>query len=236
MENKNKKIITLLVVFTIIFAVIGSTLAYFSWVSSEEQQTSVTFTAESDFSCSADGGGDITSSDVMLAPSTCTNSEYAIQREVKVMPTINSTGKTVYMDLWLDVNVLDTGLSESENFMYALTTDENSCSTGIVKSGNFKGLSTGEQVLLLDQQEYTASTTDTYYLYIWLDAEETSSSTMDQSFDLSLNGSCADQKIIKPNFPELDEGMIPVVISDDGTVTTVSKNDDSWYNYNNKKW
>ena len=43
-------------VFTIIFTVIGSSLAYLSWQTSTAQQTSVTFTTEVEFSCSADGG------------------------------------------------------------------------------------------------------------------------------------------------------------------------------------
>ena len=30
--------------------------------------------------------------------------------------------------------------------------------------------------------------------------------------------------------------MIPVVISNDGTVTTVSEDDSSWYDYNDKRW
>ena len=34
----------------------------------------------------------------------------------------------------------------------------------------------------------------------------------------------------------LDDGMIPVKIANDGTVTTVSSTDSSWYNYDNKEW
>ena len=92
---KNRKIITIFLILTIIFTLSGGTLAYFSWRSASN--TAVTFTVEPSFSCAADGGGNITSSQVMLAPSSCTNSTYAIKRTVKVMPTVKS-GK-MYMDL-----------------------------------------------------------------------------------------------------------------------------------------
>lgn len=41
-----------------------------------------------------------------------------------------------------------------------------------------------------------------------------------------------------PNAPVLDDGMIPVSISNDGTVTTVSSsnNDNKWYDYDSQKW
>ena len=36
--------------------------------------------------------------------------------------------------------------------------------------------------------------------------------------------------------PVIKTGLIPVVISDDGTVTVVSESDSTWYDYCNKKW
>ena len=41
--------------------------------------------------------------------------------------------------------------------------------------------------MLLDQETYSTTDTDTYYLHIWLDKEEYRSTTMNQSFELSLN-------------------------------------------------
>ena len=192
--DKNKKILIILITLTIIFTAIGSSLAYLSWISSEEQKTQVTFTATAGFSCSADGGGNITSGDINLVPTLVnenTTGNY-IKRTVSVKPTITETGKTIYMDLWLDINSLVTGLSNSVNFKYAFTTSSASPTTGVVSSGNFNGKITGDKINLLTEKEYIATATDTYYLWIWLDAEETSSETMNQSFSLSLNGSCYD--------------------------------------------
>ena len=244
-EDKNKKIILVLIILTVIFTIIGGSLAYFSWISSEAQKTNIVFTVERTFSCAADGGGSITNNSAIIVPTlvnSSTSGNY-IKREVKVTPTINESGKTIYMDLWLDINKLDSGLSNSVNFKYAFTTSSTSNTTGVIASGNFNGkvgntnsneMTSSSRVNLLSNKNYSATTTDTYYLWIWLDAEETSSDTMDQSFSLSLNGSCGDAQ--PASTPDLDDGMIPVVISNNGIATTVSKDNNNWYNYNSKEW
>ena len=238
---KNRNILTILLVLTIIFTIMGGSLAYFTWQTSESQKTVVTFTIENEFSCSADGGGNISS--VNIAPTTCTGS-YALKRTIKAMPKL-SVASHIYMDLWLDINEIGTGLSNSNNFKYALTTSSTSCETGLVTSGTFTGTKAGDKISLLSSQKYTQTMTDTYYLYIWLDSAETSTETMNQSFSLSLNGECTDEakayseSILNGAAPELDDGMIPVVIDNSGsetTIKTISKNDSNWYNYESKKW
>ena len=199
--DKNKKILTILITLTIIFTTIGSSLAYLSWVSSEEQKTQITFTATAGFSCSADGGGNITESDVNIVPTLVnenTTGNY-IKRTVSVKPTITESGKTIYMDLWLDINNLGTGLSNSVNFRYAFTTGSDSPTTGVVVSGNFNGKKAGDKINLLTENQYTTTSTETYYLWIWLDSEETSIETMNQTFSLSLNGSCYDHISVTAN-------------------------------------
>ena len=237
--EKNKKTLIIIAIFGLVIAIIGGTLAYWNWQSTEEQKTVVNFTIEGDFSCAADGGGDITSGTINLIPTEVNDNTTAnyIKREVKVMPTINKDGKTIYMDLWLDIKKLDTGLSSSSNLMYILNTSSTDKDTGVIISGNFGGLARNNRVRLLTDKDYSSTTTETYYLWVWLDAKETSSDTMNQSFKLSRNGSCVDQKE-EPNAPVLDDGMIPVVFdTSNGTVVkTVSSTDSSWYNYSNQEW
>ena len=234
--DKKKKVMVVLITLTIIFTIIGSTFAYLSWSSSEEQKTNVTFTKGEGFSCSVNGGGNITTGDVILMPTVVNDSttSYYIKRTITVNPTITDSLLPIYMDLWLDINSLGTGLSNSLNLKYALTTSSTSPTTGVVSSGNFNGKITGDKINLLTSKEYTATTTDTYYLWIWLDAEETSSDTMNQSFSLSLGGSCMNN--VPASKPDIKDGMIPVVISSNGITSTVSEDDASWYNYNNQEW
>ena len=55
-NNRNKKIILVLIILTVIFTMMGRSLAYLLWVSSEAQKTNITFAIGVDFSCSADVG------------------------------------------------------------------------------------------------------------------------------------------------------------------------------------
>ena len=194
--DKNKKIIMIVSITILILSIVGGTLAYWSWVTNTNQRTNVTFTLASGYSCSADGGGNINSGDKVLIPTLVSN-EYAnnyIKRTVTVSPTIDTAGKTIYMDLWLDIKTLGTGLSNTNYFRYAFTTSSTSNTTGIVVEGTFNGKIAGDKIMLLNAQSFSTSTTDTYYLWIWLDINEEDESVMEQSFSLSLNGSCYEHK------------------------------------------
>ena len=192
--GKDKRIITVLMILTIVFTITGGTLAYWAWRTTDAQKTNITFTITSDFSCSADGGGNITSGSVKLVPTVVSNTTTAnyIKREVKVNPTLNTVDKTIHMDLWLDIITLDSGLSNSVNFRYAFTTSSTSNTEGVVSRGNFYGKVANDKVNLLRGKDYTSTTTETYYLWIWLDAAETDSATMNQNFNMKLGGECTD--------------------------------------------
>ena len=182
---KNKRIITILSVLTIIFTLVGGTFAWWTWTSNTI--TGVAFTVEKEFSCSADGGGNLNNNGIQLIPtSDCTNSDYAIQRTIKITPEIRRNNLTISLDMWLTVNALGTNLSNSNNLRYALTTNANSCTDGIVSKGNFNRLTANDKVSLLGGKEYTGMNLpqDTYYLYIWLDQEETNNDTQNESFNL----------------------------------------------------
>ena len=237
--DKNKKIIIIVRIIILILSIVGGTLAYWSWATNTNQRTNVTFTLASGYSCSADGGGNINSGEKVLIPTLVSN-EYAnnyIKRTVTVSPTIDTAGKTIYMDLWLDIKTLGTGLSNTNYFRYAFTTSSTSNTTGVVVEGTFNGKIAGDKIMLLNAQSFSTSTTDTYYLWIWLDINEEDESVMEQSFSLSLNGSCTDMKT-EPNAPVLDDGLVPIVFdTSNGTVIkTVSSTDSSWYDYSRQEW
>ena len=195
--DKNKRIIIILSITILILSIIGGTLAYWSWRTTDAQKTNITFTITSDFSCSADGGGNIEEGDANIIP-TYLEEKYAenyIKREITVSPKINSGDKTIYMDLWLDIKELGEGLSLSENFRYMLTTNgtlSELSDNEIIVSGNFNGKVAGDKIHLLNVKDYSATTTEKYYLFIWLASAQVTSETMNQKFKLSLNGSCYD--------------------------------------------
>ena len=129
--KKNNKVLIVALVFAVILAVAGGTFAYWSWDSTVN--TNVTFSITPDFSCSANGGGDINGGG--LAPTYDCNSEYAIKREITYESKIENASFGVDMNLWLEVNSIAPGLSESENLRYVVTNSANSCTTGIVSEG-----------------------------------------------------------------------------------------------------
>ena len=170
-----KRISILSILFICIIAVFGTTFAYWVWTATESQYTQLSFSAQLPFTCPisyVDGGGEITGVNVM--PSSCTNAKNAIMKEIKVQFDENATVVSGYMNLWLNINNLGTGLSNSENFRYALTTSKNSCVDETLSSGNFKGVKNGDRVKILNNKPITSLANETYYLYIWLDSAETS--------------------------------------------------------------
>ena len=186
-----KKNLLFISITAMFIAVLGATFAYWRWQTAENQTTSITFTTGANFSCSADGGGTITNTNYFV-PTDCTNSTYAIKRTITTSIT-NSGSNPVYLDMWLNVDDIDTGLSDTENFKYALTTSGTNCTTGVVSQGTFNGKQANDKIELLSE----VTTANTYYLWVWLDAAETSTSTMNQSVSLSLGGECTDQA---PNY------------------------------------
>ena len=137
-NNEYKKWYLVLGIFSIIAMFFGGSLAYWQWTTNTAERTSITLTVTEEFRCDADGGGDISSEEKYLVPTDCTNSDCAIQRTITVSPTIYGE-YSITMDLWLDIKSISTGLKNSKNFKYALTTEADSCTSGVVKSGNFKG-------------------------------------------------------------------------------------------------
>ncbi|MBR7042278.1 MAG: BspA family leucine-rich repeat surface protein [Bacilli bacterium] len=200
-----KKVIIIFVVLGIIFTVLGGTLAYWNWSSTNAQKTVVTFTATAGMSCSADGGGNITN-EVKIAPSTCTDTNYAIIRPITVSTTTNTADELINVSMNLHIDSIAQELLDSDYFMYALTESNSSCANPI-QGGSFGDNidpQTNNIPLLIDQG-FVGNETNTYYLYIWLDSAETNLNTMNKSFSASLTGECEDTgtTFIRKNYANL---------------------------------
>ena len=189
---KDRKVITIFIVLGIIFTILGGSLAYWSWSSTNAQKTNVTFTVGSTFSCSANGGGNITNTNY-LVPTECDNATYAIKKEITVNTTSQNANEIINLDMNLSVDSISYELLETDYFMYALTKNANSCN-GAISGGSFKDNYDYENksVPLLIDEEFVGTESKTYYLYIWLDKDETDPSTMNTSFSASIDGSCTD--------------------------------------------
>ena len=219
-NNEYKKWYLVLGMFAIVAMFFGGSLAYWQWTTNTAERTSITLTVTEEFRCDADGGGDISSEEKYLVPTDCTNSDYAILRTIKVNPTLFSNNTNVSMDLWLNVNNIGTGLKNSENLMYSLTTSSTSCTNGLVTYGSFNGKGNGSKIELLNNNLYSSTYSDTYYLYIWLDKKETSQSTMNQSFNFTLGGECTGTSKGEPFYAvySVDDTSLRFYKEDEGVI------------------
>lgn len=193
-DNNKKKIVLVLTICAIFVMVVGATYAGWVWYTTEEQKTNVVFTQTQAFSCAVDGGGDITDANAFIIPTATSGGGHIIKRKVVVTPTISQENMSINMTIWINVNLIDSGLSGSQYFRYTLTTSSTNKGESVVAYGNFYGASEGTKIPIL-YNSYSASTPETYYLYIWLGPEEDSTSTMNQSFSLSLGGECTEKNV-----------------------------------------
>lgn len=196
--KKNKIIIMVIVIIAVALLISSATFAYWTWRSADSANTSVVLAVEEGYSCTADGGGNITPTDsITIVPSTCTNTSHVIKKTIKTNVTLDTNvyPGPIYLNLWLDVKYINSYLAGTSNFKYALTTSNSNCTTGVVKNGSFSGTTTGSKVNLLTNIEKTVSGNNTYYLWIWLDKAETSlppTGTADSThnFTFALAGNC----------------------------------------------
>ena len=181
MKTKKKYVIlgSVLVIGAI---VLGSTLAWFTWSTSNEQNTNVVVTVGG-ATISYEDGEDITNNN--LIPTS--TKEQGISKDI----TISSTS-TVYLDLNMTVVTLDDGLKDA-SFKYGLYDDTDSP----VVEGNFASDNANDVINLLDDVTIT-NTPTTYTLYIWIDGNMSNPNTMyNQNFEFRLNANATDEMQIQ---------------------------------------
>ena len=158
--------------------VIGVSFAWWTWSTSNEQNTNVVVTIGG-MTINYEDGEDITNNN--LIPTS--TKEQGISKDI----TISSTGQ-VYLDLNITVVALADGLKD-ESFKYELYNDSN-----LVTVGNFLGSNVNDVINLLSGVEIT-STPVTYTLYIWIDGNMDNPNTMyNQNFEFRLNANATDEK------------------------------------------
>ena len=158
--------------------VIGVSFAWWTWSTTNEQNTTVVVTVGG-ATISYEDGEDITNNN--LIPTS--TKEQGISKDI----TISSTS-TVYLDLNMTVVALADGLKD-ESFKYEIYNDNN-----LVAGGNFANSNAGDTIALLSGVTIN-STPITYTLYIWIDGNMSNPNTMyNQNFEFRLNAEATDEK------------------------------------------
>ena len=221
----NKRIVSkrlLIVVLLLLITVVSGTFAWFTYQSKE---SALVLTI-----------GDINDSKVIIKPyqirqsltpvNTYTSGVYS---QVQVN---NNSSNEMLVTLYYRINQLDDVL---KNNGLKYTVESSTTVNGIytkVKTGDFTSLSGTDELSIYDMK-VSSKTTLYYRVYLWLDSSAGNQNDVQNTIlNVELNARINQEPIA----PVLDEGMVPVTISDNGKVTTILSTDDDWYDYNNQKW
>ena len=162
---------------------LGSSLAWWTWSTSSNEQTNVVVTVGG-ITIDYEDGEDITNNN--LIPTS--TKEKGISKNI----TVSSTGQ-VYLDLNMEVVTLDDGLKDA-SFKYEIYNGSD-----LVTGGNFANSNAGDNIALLSGVEVTSSPT-TYTLYIWINGNMSNPNTMyNQNFEFRLNAEATDEKLLLPS-------------------------------------
>jgi len=248
MENKdNKKIALTLIVLGIIISFFGGSLAYWNWETSTEQRTLVsvevqgaTLTIEGENiehtgmypTNDCDGPGALIGEVATATAVNGTASDMETIIRIRASLSVNQGTLTSDKKSKLKWAIVDTSTSSTcDNTPYRGTLADASTNTDIDTGIRFTATA-------------KETTSKSYRLYVWLDSTYTHTNVGDevsdpmQDLSISVKYSPASElsQEFNPSPPELDPGMIPVTIANDGTVKTISASNSSWYNYSDKQW
>ena len=166
---ERKKLYIILIIISIVILGVGGTLAAFT---ASAVATNITQIKSGNLTMTIDGGGNTNTS---FMPAKCT-SGYAIKKKI-VATSNNTSGGKVSFSIGMNVATLSDSLKR-KTMKYALTTSSDSCVNELVANGNFSNATVGSDIWIVkndyDNITHTNNSyTKTYYLYIWLDEEET---------------------------------------------------------------
>ena len=184
--EKKSKIFMIFGVVVLVIAIVGSTLAYYVWTTSSDEETKIVSKVGA-ATIKFDGGSSI--ENASLRP--VSDKTKGIVKEIKMVA--NTTG--IKANLYLDIVSID---EELKNTTFKFFLAKSSTAAGATKEGNFSAEyltsntvtcttnSTNHIVLLSDFEVPTSQVT--YILYIWIDGTvDNDSSMMSKSFSFKLH-------------------------------------------------
>ena len=201
MKNK-AKLFMIIGISVLLLAVIGSTLAYYVWVTSSAQETKITTSIGSAY-VYFDGGSSI--ENAKLRP--VSDKSKGVTKTISVKSNVSG----IKWNLYLDLVSLPDELKE-ESFKYALYNG-----SSVIKEGNFSSASITSNtsnctvnntthITLVNNASVSTSTT-TYTLYIWIDGAnyENPMDMMNKSFSFKLHADGTGAVIQEGKIPDITQ-------------------------------
>ena len=169
-NDKNKIVISVVGIISLVIVVATATYAWYVWHSSSSQNVNINLTASSTITFY--GGTDI---EGILEP--VYDKEDGIVKTIRI--SSNATGDE--FSLYLKLNTLPSDL-EDASFKWAIYKGNQ-----LINNGDFGGTAQGDVVTLLTDEEISTDEYDEYTLYLWLDANEDNDYSMSgQTVDFDL--------------------------------------------------
>ena len=209
----------------VLLVMIAGSYAYFSWRTSESRLVLTV--------------GDINNIQVVLKP-------YRIDTDILPVLTyenedyvnvdvVNSNNKRNTFELYYKINTIDEELKNS-NFKYTITKSTDGGNTySEVKTDTFSSAEDDTEITIYSSI-ISGIKTEKYKVYVWLDGSEEGQTNVEgKAFNAELRALFIPADDIVVDVPT---GLIPVVFdtSDDTLVKTISKDDESWYDYSSQEW
>jgi len=243
--KKKKSLVILSAVFFVLLFVAGGTLAY--WIWKPEANKNVVFTTSGiDDYIVYDEGDSHFVGNFQPADSFCDS----ISTTISLYKTGEASGIDLRASIFMDINSIGTNIAASNDVHWVITEgnstvtcDEGLTSGSVINSGTFNGKAASDIITLASDLVVTLEEKQ-YTVWIWIDATgdnlaSLSGETVDTNVwsQIDIVGDASAGTLLGDvSEPVLDSGMIPVTISNDGTVTTISSEDSEWYDYSQKKW
>ena len=231
-ERKISKKNILFTIFIIIVLLLGGT---FAWLSYRSTDTALVLTI-----------GDVNGMVVSLKPYkiegtlTLTNN-YQVNSKVIDVTVNNNHPKKQLFNLFFDISTIDQVLNESTYFKYKVAKSTDGTNYTLTDSvGNFTSASTLEDFVIYSEAVNT-NTTFYYKVYIYLeeDGDANQTNLENKVFNAEFRASIDKAEYEDPsgaNVPVLTDGLIPVVISNNGATVTVASASGEWYDYGHSLW
>ena len=254
-DIKNRKLLgTIIGIIAFVILLIGATYALYKWSSGEEDKTNFNLTVTSQEIAPYivyNPGTPILSSDnsVLQVGSNYTD---GINSTIEFWK--NGTTRSIFGQISLEVLQIGNNIKQTDTLKWALTTyNINNSTEVLLEEGTFNGRNKGD--IFPIYTNFDLNNYQTFYkVYLWIDGDaidsnkmisnevisiEISSQASDTANDIPIPGGPIDSS--GANFPDLVDGLIPVVYNETTAKwvkadITSSTSTYGWYDYTQKKW
>ena len=179
--NKKKKTLILMMVFSVIMILLGSTFAYFSWRSGENKEVVFNTSKGLQEYIIYDSGESKFVGDFQVGSSYTSG----VHTTVSIYKSDKISDKMLYATINMKVKDIGENLNNSEALKWTVTLGNATSNGEVLASGNFSLLSTGSEIAILPNFEVTTTLTE-YTIWIWLDETLADSSMTGETADVSI--------------------------------------------------